>query len=147
MKKIRKIIRDLGGSMQGIILDILQRIPLDHLGTGVSRRRDISHLGTGVSRRRDISHLGKEVRCPSSRHRCIKGPMDGREQEGGQKTLLNASNSPPLLVLPSPTFPVAFEHHIFPAFEDYKKIRKKNRDHAEDGFRYTKLLQYNQALS
>lgn len=36
-------------------------IPLDHLGTGVSRGRDISHIGTGVSRKLDTSHLGTGV--------------------------------------------------------------------------------------
>ena len=41
------------------------------------------------------------------------------QRADGRNRLLNASNSPPLLVLSSPTFPVAFEHHIFPAFEHY----------------------------
>ena len=35
--------------MQGIISNTLQRIPLDHLSTGVPRRWNISHLGTAVS--------------------------------------------------------------------------------------------------
>ena len=45
--------------------------------------------------------------------------MKENKRKGGQGTLINASNSLPLLVLPSPIFPVAFEHHISPAFEHY----------------------------
>ena len=51
-------------------------IPLDHIGTAVSKRRDIRHLGTGVSRRQNTnsSRYGciKETRPQSSRPRCIK---------------------------------------------------------------------------
>lgn len=41
------------------------------------------------------------------------------QRADGQKRLLNASNSPPLLILISSTFPIAFKHHIFPAFKHY----------------------------
>ena len=55
---------------------VSRRRDIRHLGTGVSRRRDISHLGTGVSRRRDTNHLGTGVSrrrdTNSSRYGCIK---------------------------------------------------------------------------
>ena len=55
--------------MQGIIPVILQRIPLDHLSTCVSRRWDISHLRIG---RWEICHHGMGV---------SEGSKDEREQK------------------------------------------------------------------
>lgn len=96
------------------------RISLDHFGTYVSKRQNISHLGMGVLRRQNISHLGTRVAKRLDAHHLGIGISKGQWTDKNKKvTLLNASNSPLSLVFLSPTFPVAFKHHISPAFEHY----------------------------
>ena len=36
-------------------------MPLDHIGTSVSKRQNIRHFGTGISKRQDITHLSMGV--------------------------------------------------------------------------------------